>query len=169
MYVEFSKSRLNRTTRMQTRRPIVWCSQTDWKHWERRCAEWRLRIMSRKQHKVQEIIRNLLSSIDVEMYFRDHYNRPVTILRELGITTQEFALFKAIALFSPSIPQIGMTNQEIYLQMRWISARKAGNSSKVKGLSFCTYWIRLVHSQSRTSVINIMEGGTLVRHRRKLI
>ncbi|PAV76633.1 hypothetical protein WR25_24794 [Diploscapter pachys] len=44
------------------------------------------------------------NKIDVEMYFRDLYNRPVTILRELGITPQEFALFKAIALFSPSMP-----------------------------------------------------------------
>ncbi|KHJ98477.1 Ligand-binding domain of nuclear hormone receptor [Oesophagostomum dentatum] len=37
-----------------------------------------------------------------EKYYRETYSRPVAVIRSLSMTREQFALFKAILLFSPS-------------------------------------------------------------------
>lgn len=39
---------------------------------------------------------------DTERFFREQYCRPIAILKDMQVTSREFAILKAIALFSPS-------------------------------------------------------------------
>uniref|UniRef100_A0A0N4WB84 Nuclear receptor domain-containing protein n=1 Tax=Haemonchus placei TaxID=6290 RepID=A0A0N4WB84_HAEPC len=57
--------------------------------------------------KLQNRLDTIISTIifrchQFEKYYRETYGRPVAIIRSLSMTIEQFALFKAILLFSPS-------------------------------------------------------------------
>ncbi|VDO70726.1 unnamed protein product [Heligmosomoides polygyrus] len=79
-----------------------------------------------------------------EKYYRETYSRPVAVVRSLSMTREQFALFKAILLFSPNLTSSGLSEIELERERLTFILRK------VRGCYFVLMLMCIMASDSHS-------------------